>query len=384
MTHGHIHHGPMYDGARCRSEKITYTGTGVAQNITFEIMPDVIIIFGHRLSKFYHLWERTSDDSWRSGSLNTNPLMALDIVGISEHIVQVDLECNISPIVYEALGFMVSPNLFLGAYTMNYWTPGFHKHMTGFEDKYNGRLWIDDYVGDANAWQDKNMVFEPAYLIIIDHDDELVYHTLNPTCGVSKENLYTLLEGYNAVLANRILTVVDVNINSGIVNLGGELNQNGHIYTFINFGGLSSGANQKGGGGPGHIHKGGWDSYNRTLMGSFSYVGDGNASLSIQLDTVLPDWIVHPDLVVIFGEHSEISGDLFMAFKTFVLYGYGPHGPNSNSFFIEGPSPGAGVDYETNMDLYTNPGGKSRLKVYLAENLNTLGIKYNVWLIHIV
>lgn len=385
MTHGHKHMGPMYDGARCRAETFEYVGTGVAQNITFIIKPDVVMIFGQRLGKFYHIWDKKSDDSWRSGSIDQDPGFQLDIIGVDDFTIQVDLACNVSPIVYNVIGYMVSPSLDTG-YEMNYYTPGFHKHLTGMEDLYKGRLWTDSYVGDVNVFQDKNMVFEPGYLIIIDHDDELVYHTINAHCGVSVSPLYTLLEGYNVTAANRILNVVIPTLNSGIVNLGGELNQDGHIYTYINFGGYSSYncEGQKGGGGVGHFHKGGWDTYHRTLMGTFQYTGNGNASANIYIRDYLATWNCMPDFVIIFGEQTEISGDLNLAFKFWKQSGRLASGPYSTSTFYEGPSPGAGVDHEGTFLLYTNAGQKIRLKLYETEKHNTSGVIYNVWLIKLI
>ena len=83
---------------------------------------------------------------------------------------------------------------------MFYYTPGSHKHITGMENLYKGRLWMNSYVGNLDASKQINMFHEPGYLIIIDQDDELVYHTINVNTGVLygiANRMETLREGYN-------------------------------------------------------------------------------------------------------------------------------------------------------------------------------------------
>lgn len=381
MTHGHIHHGPIVDGARCRSEKKIYTGSGIGQTLTFNIRPEFVMIFRRQDNTFYHYYDKDVDQSLKSGQSVSDPVYNNDIVKNNGYSMDVSGECDVVGIVYESLAFQVSPHLFYEGYAMNYWTPGFHKHLTGMEDKYKGRMWTDTYLGMAGAHKYVNMVHEPGYLIIIDHDDELVYHTINPYCGVSSAPLYTLVEGYNITIPDRILNAVFITVGSGIVMVGDDLNIAGHIYTYINFGGLSSYdcPAQKGGGGPGHLHKGGWDTYNRTLMATFKYTGDGAAILNINLRSLLNiKWLA--DFVIVF--RIEFLNERM--YYSFLTYGSWLHGSIGSKLHYSGPTDGDGVDYDIDgIQIYESP-GKTYFKVWLAAGLNELDKDYYVWLLKLI
>lgn len=388
MPHGHIHRGAMYSLARCKSEKKTYTGTGVGQTITFDIYPEFIMVFEQADGRFYWYYDKEVDQSLRSGRDVSNPQYTAGMVKNGEFSIDVGALLSRIDIIYEIIAFQVSPHDFGEAM---YYTPGKHKHLTGMETFYKGRLWMDSYVGDFNPYQDKNMVFEPGYLIIIDQDDELVYHTINPYCGVSNTPLYTLLEGYNITIPDRILNVVQTTVGSGIVNLVGDLNQNGHIYSYINFGGLSSHdcISQKGGGGPGHLHKGGWDTYNRTLMATFTYIGTGLGIEWIRLCRYIDEWVVIPDLTVIFCEGNEVLHSTNMFFHIHNLDYIGAYGPKGKNELYHGPNLGDGVDWDTGIYWQIvhdtlNKRYTPAMRINLAQGTNTLDEVYQVWMLKLI